>query len=109
MKASLALCVALPSMADYATASEPSSGKNLWLPNGIPSIPLGNLTLSNGLSMPSGLPIRSDLLIPIGPPITTHFPSSSGHSESTGFHRQSKRQLFGIAENGVTTTLAARH
>jgi hypothetical protein len=43
------------------------------------------------------------IAIPIGLPVKARFPSPSGHSEPTGSHRQSKRQLFGITENGVTT------
>jgi hypothetical protein len=110
MKASLELWLAVSSMAVHATATETNSvkgGLSTFLRRGIPSIPLGNLTLPNELPMPSGLPIPSNLPIPIALPKSTHIPSPSRHSQPTGFHRQSKRQLFGITENGVQPTLAA--
>ena len=94
------------SLAVHTVATEPSSGNTIlsaFLPHDIPSIPLGSLALPNGLLMPSGLSIPSDLPIPIALPLATHFPSPSGHPEPTGFHRQARRQLFGITENGVTT------
>lgn len=94
------------SLAVHTAATEPSSGNEVlsaFLPHDISSIPLGSLTLPNGLPLPSGLPISSDLPIPIALPLTTHLPSSSGHAEPTGFHRQARRQLFGITENCLTT------
>lgn len=105
MKASLNLCLVVFSLAVQTTATKPSSGNEVlstFLPHDIPSIPLGSLTLPNGLPMPSCLPISSNLPIPIVLPLTTHSPSPSGHPEPTGFHCQARRQFFGITENGVT-------
>jgi hypothetical protein len=79
-----------------------------FLPNGTPSIPLGNLTPPNELPMPSGLPIPSDLHIAIALPIASHLLGPSGHSEPTGFYRQSKRQLVCITENEVTSNTGSQ-
>lgn len=89
-----------------ATDKRSESGHlNHFIPNGIPSVRLGDLKLPDGQPISEGLPIPSDLPVPIGLPNKTTplpFPGSIESDAPGNKSIHHRRQLFGMTENGVT-------
>ena len=108
MKVALFLTLIGSSLAISSTPTDQGSNSdhlNHFIPNGIPSVRLGDLKLPDGQPMSEGLPIPSDLPVPIGLPNTTTPFSFPGSIESDAPGNKSihhRRQLFGMTENGVT-------